>query len=437
MRILVVGINYAPDLIGVAKYNTELCEGLVSFGHEVHVVTAPPYYPDWSIPHPYRSWSYRNETITGISVTRSPVYVPEKPSGARRLLHHASFALTSSWPVISASLRWRPDVIFSVAPALMSAALPAWIARRIGAFSWLHLQDFEVDAAFDLGLLANKRLRAPMIGIEKRILQSFDCVSTISPQMLHRLAAKGVDKERTHEIRNWTDTDQIAPGKRNPNFRSELLGLDDSHFVCLYSGTMSHKQGLELIVDAARSLDQPGSKIRFVLCGEGPHRGVLQGSAAYLNNVQFLELQAEDRFAELLKTADVHLVPQRAEAADLVLPSKLGGILASGRPVIVMARQGTGLAEEVEKAGVVVPPGDVVGLAAAIRLLANDPKRCASLGGAARRIALSKWDRTTILAEVEQVLLTVASNKKNVPRRQSSRATTTAATNRDTALTDA
>src|SRR6185312_13966346 len=109
---------------------------------------------------------------------------PGKPTGTRRLIHHASFALTSLWPVLSTSLRWRPDVTFSVAPSLMSAAFSAWIARRIGAYSWLHLQDFEVDAAFDLGLLSRKQLRAPMVAIERKILRSFDCVSTISPQML-------------------------------------------------------------------------------------------------------------------------------------------------------------------------------------------------------------------------------------------------------------
>src|SRR6202012_1581712 len=196
MRILVVGINYAPDLVGVAKYNAELCEGLTSFGHEVRLVTAPPYYPEWRIPQAYRGPYYRSEIINGVSVTRAPIYVPRAPSGVRRLLHHASFALTSLGPVLSTTLRWRPDVVFSVAPSLMSAAFVSWIGRRLGAFSWLHLQDFEVDAAFDLGLLGNRGLRERMIKIERKILRSFDCVSTISPQMVDRLAMKGVDREK-------------------------------------------------------------------------------------------------------------------------------------------------------------------------------------------------------------------------------------------------
>ena len=123
MRILVVGINYAPDLIGVAKYNTELCEALVAFGHEVRVVTAPPYYPEWKIPRTYQGWRYRHETLNGVSITRSPIYVPGKPTGARRLIHHASFALTCLWPVVSTSLRWRPGAPCSGGSACRSARL--------------------------------------------------------------------------------------------------------------------------------------------------------------------------------------------------------------------------------------------------------------------------------------------------------------------------
>lgn len=412
MRILVVGINYTPDLIGVAKYNTELCEALVSLDHEVHTVTAPPYYPEWRIPRAYKSWRYRSATINGVSVTRSPIYVPDKPTGARRLVHHGSFALTSSWPVISTAIRWRPDVVFSVAPSLMSAALSAWIARRVGAVSWLHLQDFEVDAAFDLGLLRNKRLRTPMVAMERKILQSFDCVSTISPAMLDRLASKGVDKEKIYEVRNWTDTAKIVPGNRETQLKKEL-GLDDSHFVGLYSGTMSNKQGLELIIEAARRLQESDPNIRFVLCGDGPHKAMLQNLAVGLTNVQFLGLQADERFVELLQTADLHMIPQKAEAADLVLPSKLGGILATGRPVIVMANPDTGLAAEIAGAGLVIPPGDAQALATAVRTLANDSELHGILSKGGRAIALARWDKAAILNRLEATLATLVSRRQH------------------------
>ena len=220
---------------------------------------------------------------------------------------------------------------------------------------------------------------------------------------------------RYGRVRNWTDTQQITPGKASPQFRNKQLNLDDGHFVCLYSGTMSNKQGLDLVVDAARALDQAGSNIRFVLCGEGPHKGKLQQLATGLSNLQFLGLQSAENFAELLKAADVHLIPQRAEAADLVLPSKLGGILASGKPVIVMAKPGTGLADEVENAGLVIPAGDAAQLAGAVSTLAMDAELCSSFGKSARATALARWDKTTILVALEQMLRAARAPKEMVP----------------------
>ena len=128
---------------------------------------------------------------------------------------------------------------------------------------------------------------------------------------------------------------------------------------------------------------------------------------------QSFALQPDDRFTELLRTADFHLIPQRAEAADLVLPSKLGGILATGRPVIAMSRPDAGLTKEVTGAGLVVPPGDTAALAAAITLLEGDASLCASLGEGARMAALARWDKTAILHSLEQTLLRSIESGKN------------------------
>jgi len=285
----------------------------------------------------------------------------------------------------------------------MSAATVAFMAQRIGARSWLHLQDFEVDAAFDLGLLRRRSLRKVMVAVERKILRSFDRVSTIAPQMLVRLASKGVAADRLHEFRNWTDTGAIRPGDKNTCFRNEL-GLAESDVVVLYSGAMSRKQGLELIIEAAGEVGRTLPHVHFVFCGEGPHKSPLSMMATGLANTHFVGLQVEDRFTQLLNTADIHLIPQRAEAADLVLPSKLGGIFASGRPVITMAAEGTDLAGEIEGAGLMVEPGDAAGLAVAICKLAVDPDLRRRLGDSGRQRALARWDKATILYELDREL---------------------------------
>lgn len=403
MRVLLVGINYAPDLIGVAKYNSELCESLVAEGHDVRVITAPPYYPAWKIPPRFSSCYFRTRHIDGVRVTRTPIYVPGHPSGAKRLIHHASFALSSAVPVLVNALSWRPDVMIAVAPSLMSAAFVSLVARRVGAKSWLHIQDFEVDAAFDLGLLRNDSLRKWMLRTEAAILKSFDHVSTISQSMVDRLILKGVGVDKAVEVRNWIDTRAIRPASRMTRYR-EQLKIAESDVVALYSGTMSNKQGLEFVIEAAIGLEQSHPHIRFILAGAGPDKTRLEQMAVGHANIHFLGLQPNESFSELMATADFHLIPQKAEAADLVLPSKLGAIFASARPVIAMAEEGTGLAAEVTGADLLIPPGDSSALQLAICELSEAPALRRHYGEEGRKRALDRWDRQTIVRRWSEVM---------------------------------
>lgn len=416
MRVLVVGINYAPDLIGVAKYTTELCEGLAARGHDLRVITAPPYYPDWRVPAQYRSRWYRNETLGDVAITRAPIYVPERPSGGKRLLHHASYLLSLSLPLLSAVALWRPDVVLAVAPSLLSASAAVLAARTFGTRSWLHIQDLEVDAAFELGLLKNRALRKTMLGFERMILGAFDRVSTISPQMMRRLEQKGLTADRLRELRNWVDTTVIVPGSQQTAFRTSL-GLKPTDIVALYSGTMSNKQGLELVLEAAAATKDEHPEIHYVLCGNGPQKAKLVQAADGLGHVHFIDLQPAERLSELLNTADIHLLPQLARAADLVMPSKLSGMLASGRPIIAMAEPGTGIAAEVMGAGLVIRPGDALALADSVRALAGNHALRARFGIAARLRAEQKWDRLAVVRSFEHEFSLLSKSGK--PSRES------------------
>jgi colanic acid biosynthesis glycosyl transferase WcaI len=191
------------------------------------------------------------------------------------------------------------------------------------------------------------------------------------------------------------------------------IGVDD--IVALYSGTMSNKQGIELIVDAAQELKRTNPNIHFILCGEGPQRASLETIATGFANIHFLPLQPADRFSELLATADIHLLPQRAEAADLVLPSKLAGMFASGRPVIAMASEGTGLAHEIADAGLIVPPGDAPALAAGIRIFAEAPVLRQSLGSKARLRAVMHWDAAAITQGLEREFESLVLSNRKAP----------------------
>jgi colanic acid biosynthesis glycosyl transferase WcaI len=410
MKILLQGINFAPDLIGIAKYTTEMCAALAARGHDVHVVTAPPYYPNWAVPAPYSATRYGNETIENITVTRCPLYVPHNPTGLRRLAHHASFAAASALPTLCYARRLRPNVIFAVAPSLLSAPAVYLAARIFGAVSWLHIQDFEIDAAFALGFLAGHASHSLALASERRLLGAFDCVSSISPKMIAHLGEKGVDDARVFELRNWVDTTFIKPSDRLTSYRL-ALGIDAAKIIALYSGNMAAKQGLEHLAQAARWLAANCPEVVLILCGTGPMRPRLEAQTAGLPNLHFLGLQSNEKFPELLATADIHLLPQRSEAADLVLPSKLADMLASGRPIVATANAGSGLAAEINGAGVVVPAGSYDALARAVARLAEDADMRERYGKEARRVALVRWEKRAIMAALESRLETLTAQR--------------------------
>jgi len=97
VRVLIHSIDYAPEVISGGNYNGEMCDWLTNRGHEVRVVTAPPFYPEWRVREGYSAWAYRRERIAGVGVWRSPTWIPAEPSAMKRLLHLTSFAVMGRW----------------------------------------------------------------------------------------------------------------------------------------------------------------------------------------------------------------------------------------------------------------------------------------------------------------------------------------------------
>ncbi|MEM6691386.1 MAG: glycosyltransferase, partial [Planctomycetota bacterium] len=297
MKILLHGLNYAPEEIGIGKYSGEMIQWLAERGHECVVVTTPPYYPAWKIERPWKGGRYEREKkgsgfrvqssgkdngyegsgdaglspglesptsparresetqraasewgrneISGrpsptaetvdfprrrvnfengttesrgeedrraaIEVIRCPLWVPKKVTGLKRVIHLASFGLSCIPAVLWKAITFRPDVILTVEPAAM--CMPTtWIASRIcSAKCWLHVQDFEVDAAFDLGILKQPLLKKVVLALEGFLMRRFDRVSSISPNMMLKAAQKGVDEDRLIAFPNWVDCDLVYP----------------------------------------------------------------------------------------------------------------------------------------------------------------------------------------------------------------------------------
>ena len=364
---------------------------LAARGHDVRVVTAPPYYPAWAVSPGFAN-AYGTapmpgvQGVRGVQVHRCPLWVPPQPGGAK---------------------------------------------------AWLHVQDFEVDAAFDLGLLKGQRIRNAVAAAERWLMRRFDVVSTISERMHQRLLAKGVDAAKAKMAVNWVDMTQFGkPSADGVAAYRQELNIPAGAAVALYSGNMGGKQGLAVLAEAAKlsakmavqPIDSAGAahnnvanategfseakrsaqvkgggqrpgdteqnaaparglipnpvspEVFYVFCGNGAGRADLLARCTGLTNVRFIDLQPAERLPDLLATADIHLLPQRADAADLVMPSKL---------------------TVVQSCGLVVPPEDPAALAQAIHTLAANPALSERLGAAGFVYAQAHLDREAVLERFE------------------------------------
>jgi len=342
MKILIYGINYWPELTGIGKYSGEMAEWFASQDHDVRVVTAPPYYPEWKVKDGYSAWFYKKEVHKNVVIYRSPIFVPKKPKLITRVLHLISHAFFS-FPTLIKQLHWKPDVILFVQPTLFASFGAIFLARLSKSKSVMHIQDYEVDAMFGLGMMNFRPLEKIAKIFEKWIMGKFDTISSISYSMLRNAALKGVPNSKLVFFPNWADTKFVSPSLIDSSLRSQW-GFSRDDKIILYAGNIGEKQGLELVLNAAEEFkDKP--LVNFLIVGTGAHVDVLKKVVAVkqLNNVYFKPLQPWARVPEMLAMADIHLVVQKRGAADVVLPSKLTNILSMGGYALVTAEKDTEL----------------------------------------------------------------------------------------------
>lgn len=340
---MIFGINFSPELTGIGKYTGEMAKWLAQNGFEVTVITSFPYYPNWKVQEPYKNKWFKKEILENgkLKVLRCPMYVPTYPSGAKRIIHEATFFLTASLMLLGQLFKKKHERVFCVAPPFHLGFLALVYKWLRGAKVNYHIQDLQIEAARDLKVVKSEAVFKLLFGMERFILKRVDSISSISLGMNRKINAKtGKD---VLMFPNWVDTIRFHP-LENRNALKHKWGIDENDKVVLYSGSIGEKQGLDALLDIAATLDK-SHKIRIFICGTGPYLAKLQEKVKVRNidNVGFFPLQALDVFNEFLNMADAHLVLQKAEAADLVMPSKLTTILAAGGLSISTALPGTSL----------------------------------------------------------------------------------------------
>lgn len=417
-RILLLGGNYSPEPTGIGKYNGEMINWLAANGYTCTVITTYPYYPHWKVQDNYAKnrFFYKTEKVQAdagntVTVLRCPHYVPQNPTGFRRILSDATFFLSAFFRVLPLLFTRKYDLVMAVVPAFHIGLLGLFYKKIKGAAFLYHIQDLQIEAAQQLGMIKSKKALRFLYATEKIILDGADQASTISEGMLKKVQKKS--KRPVSLFPNWVDTALFFPLADKDGLKAEFGFLPQDKIV-LYSGAIGEKQGLENILYVAKGLAQEPD-LKFVICGSGPYKEKLEKLAGdlSLSNIAFLPLQPFEKLNRFLNMADIHLVLQKADAADLVMPSKLTTILAIGGLAIVTAKEDTSLFDVISShdMGLVIAPEDQAELRRAIlhALYANNENKKLAARAYAQKFIAIDGIFSHFLADVAQNVF----NRKN------------------------
>lgn len=400
MKLTVVGINYSPELTGIGPYTTDMCEYLAEQGHEVTMITGFPYYPSWELSAGDKKRLFADEELRGVKIKRCALYVQKNITSKQRIIHELSFLLSSFIRMLFSS---RPDLYIIISPPLglgISAYFVGLLKMRPFCF---HIQDLQPDAAVSLGMLKEGSFTRFLFKAEKFIYSRATLVSTITQSMRDRIVEKGIAKDKTAILPNWSNFENGAFNVDGKSFRQKH-DLGDK-FIFLYSGNIGRKQGLDDLIEAASTITD--KRILFLMVGTGAYVSQLKKKSQDLevSNVKFLPLQPKEQLPEMLAAADVCLVIQKRIVGDLVFPSKMTNIMAAGRPALVTADRRSELGRTVIETdcGFITEPENPDALKECI-LQAFEDKELNQKGQNARSYARQHLFREAVLQRFDQLI---------------------------------
>ncbi|TDH20822.1 colanic acid biosynthesis glycosyltransferase WcaI [Segetibacter sp. 3557_3] len=404
-RILLIGGNYFPEPTGIGKYSGEMMDWLATNNYECAVITTFPYYPQWKVEEPYRkdaSW-YKSElrmpgeNASPIKIIRCPHYIPASPSGLTRIISDFSFFFSAFFVVFRLLFAKRYDYVITVAPPFALGLLAIFYKTFKRTKFIYHIQDLQIDAARELEIVKSPALLNVLFAIEKFILKRADRISTISEGMIKKIKNK-IDKNILL-FPNWVDTTKFTPLHDKTEIKT-AYGFLPGDIIFLYSGGIGVKQGLEAILHSAKRFAS-NTRVKFIICGSGPYKTTLEALKNKLNlqNVVFLPLKPVEELNRFLNLADFHLVIQKANAGDLLLPSKLTTILAVGGISIVTASAGTSLYSIVKenRIGILTEPDNQEALNEVIAKALDGMNEHGTVSINARAYAVQQLSTHTIL----------------------------------------
>jgi glycosyltransferase involved in cell wall biosynthesis len=398
--VLIIGINYWPEMTGIGPYTTGMAEELARCGADVTVFAGVPHYPAWQIDPAFRYRRLTRQHRNGVDLWRLRHHVPRKQSALRRAVYEATFFAQT----MTTRPAEKPDLVLAVAPSLGAAVSGARLARKFDVPVAMVVQDVVGHAASQSGIAGGSRVARATTAIEAWALRQANVIGVVSESFRPVLVDYGVSPDRIVSLPNWSHLPESTGDSRAIRRR---LGWPDDVTVALHSGNMGLKQDLGNIIDAAR-LTAGRDDVHFVLMGDGSQRRALETAAQGLPNVRFGELVPDDVYLDVLRAADVLLLNERPSVTDMSLPSKLTSYLRAGRPIVAATAPDGATAQELARSGaaVLVPAGEPQRLADAVLSVADaGPDFTDELGRSAVAYAKRHLGEQAAMARVRALVL--------------------------------
>lgn len=408
LRVLLIGLNFPPEVSGIAPYTGDVARHLAAICSKVQVLTTFPHYPQWKF-FKLQAAAEASLKESGISVTRLRHFLPKKPSGAQRLISEISFGLGSSLR------RWRDtDLIVLVSPALLASVLnlvkASLLYRKLPVVVW-------VQDLYAMGYRETKGTEdifyKVLWKLERWLLNKADSVVVIHERFRRTVIQEfGLDSRKIHVLRNWTHS-KSSPNVSRAESRA-LLGWKDSDTLVLHTGNMGLKQGLENVVLAARIAQERNLPIKFALLGDGSTREALLALCQGLQSIEFLDPVESQEYHNVLEAADILLVNELNGVSEMSVPSKLTSYFQAGKPVVASTEPHGITAEEVNlsKAGLVVQSNSPDGLIDTIEKLFEDKGLMRELGINGRKYAEDVLSQKTALEKFSMIAIELTQMSK-------------------------
>jgi len=391
--VTIIGVNFYPEDSAIGLYSTQMAEYLAK-DFNVEVITGFPYYPQWEIQENYKNKNrFLTEEKDVIKIYRYKQYVPKNPSFKNRILHLLDWTFGSMRNLFKIK---KSDLVICVVPFTSSIFLGLLLAKFKSAKVWVHIQDFEFDAAVESGLAGEKsgvkdKVFKILFWIEKKLLDKADIVSTISYAMMKKLEDK--TSTESYFFPNWVDENFIDPQKATTH---ELMKSDK--FKILYSGNIGAKQDWEFFVEVVKHF-KDNNQVEFIIVGAGAKKEWVIENTKEFNNIKHYMPVEYNTLANLLCSANLHILFQKNDVVDTVMPSKLLGMMASAVPSVVTGNLNSEVAKVFEKSkgGYFFDSNNLKGVVDAIEELITNSKLSKKIGQNAREYIVENFSSNKVL----------------------------------------